>query len=98
MGCVSESQPATFYRYTREDTNVGVEAFVQQSFHHVITHAGKPEALFTIDAEARSVLHSVVSFDVSADGSRFVIPSITPGESSALVVLQNWEAQAAKLN
>jgi hypothetical protein len=31
----------------------------------------------------------VVSFDVSADGSRFVIPSMTPGESSALVVMQD---------
>jgi hypothetical protein len=55
-------------------------------------HAGKPEALFTIDAEARATLHSTISFDVSADGSRFVIPSLTPGESSALVVLQDWES------
>jgi len=47
--------------------------------------AGQPEPLFTIDAEARAAIHSVVSFDVSADGSRFVIPSMTPGESSALV-------------
>jgi hypothetical protein len=30
-------------------------------------------------AEARAAIHSVVSFDVSADGSRFVIPSMTPG-------------------
>jgi Tol biopolymer transport system component/DNA-binding winged helix-turn-helix (wHTH) protein len=59
--------------------------------------AGKPEALFTIDPEANATLHSVVSFDVSADGSRFVIPSMTPGESSALVVLQNWEAQVGML-
>ena len=36
------------------------------------------------------------SFDVSADGSRFVIPSITPGDSSALVVLQDWESLVAK--
>lgn len=59
-------------------------------------HAGRPEALFTIDAEARSTLHSVVSFDVSADGSRFVIPSMTPGENSALVVLQDWESLVGK--
>ena len=71
---------------------------VPLAFRPAAVHAGKPEALFTIDAEARSTLHSVVSFDVSADGSRFVIPSITPGESSALVVLQDWEAQVAKLN
>ena len=28
----------------------------------------------------------------------FVIPSITPGESCALVVLQDWESYVAKLN
>ena len=58
--------------------------------------AGQPEPLFIIDAEARAAIHSVVSFDVSADGSRFVIPSMTPGESSALVVLQDWESLLAK--
>jgi serine/threonine-protein kinase len=57
---------------------------------------GQPEPLFTIDAEARAAIHSVVSFDVSADGNRFVIPSMTPGESSALVVLQDWESLVAK--
>jgi len=57
---------------------------------------GQPEALFTIDAEARAAIHSVVAFDVSADGSRFVIPSMTPGESSAIVVLQDWESLVAK--
>ena len=40
----------------------------------------------------------LVSFEVSGDGSRFVIPSITPRESSALIVLQDWESQVAKLN
>jgi eukaryotic-like serine/threonine-protein kinase len=69
---------------------------VPLAFRPAAVHAGKPEALFTIDAEARSTVHSVVSFDVSADGSRFVIPSMTPGESSVLVVLQDWEAQVAK--
>ena len=58
--------------------------------------AGQPEALFTIDAEARATIHAAPSFDVSADGSRFVIPSMRPGESSALVVLQDWESLTAK--
>jgi serine/threonine-protein kinase len=58
--------------------------------------AEQPEPLFTIDAEARAAIHSVVSFDVSADGSRFVIPSMTPGASSALVVLRDWESLAGK--
>jgi len=65
-------------------------------FRSAGVHAGLPEALFTIDAEARSTIHSVVSFDVSADGSRFVIPSMAPGESSALVVLHDWESLVAK--
>jgi hypothetical protein len=56
-------------------------------------NAGKPEALFTIDAEAMAPFHSAVSFDVSTDGNRFVIPSLIPGDSSALVVLQDWESQ-----
>ena len=58
--------------------------------------AGQPEPLFTIDAEARATNHSVVSFDVSADGSRFVIPAMTPGESSAVAVLRDWESLVAK--
>lgn len=58
--------------------------------------AGKPEPLFTIDAEARATIHAIASFDVSADGTRFVIPSVTPGESSSLVVLQDWESLLAK--
>jgi eukaryotic-like serine/threonine-protein kinase len=59
-------------------------------------HAGRPEPLFTIDAEARAAIHSVVSFDVSADGSRFLIPSMIPGDASAVVVLQDWESLVAK--
>jgi hypothetical protein len=58
--------------------------------------AAKPEPLFRIDAEASSTVHAVVSFDVSADGRRFVIPSMTPGESSALVVLKDWESLVTK--
>ena len=69
---------------------------VPLAFRPAGVHAGKPEALFRIDAEAYSSFHSAVSFDVSADGSRFVIPSITPGDSSALVVLQDWESLVAK--
>lgn len=59
-------------------------------------HPGQQKPLFTIDAEARAAIHSVVSFDVSSDGSRFLIPSMTPGESSALVILQDWESVLPK--
>jgi hypothetical protein len=58
--------------------------------------AAEPQPLFTIDPEALSTVHSTPSFDVSADGSRFVIPSVSPGESSALVVLQDWESLIEK--
>jgi WD40 repeat protein len=51
----------------------------------------RPEPLFPIDPESRASVHSIPSFDVSSDGSRFVVPSMVPGESSTLVVLQNWE-------
>jgi Tol biopolymer transport system component/DNA-binding winged helix-turn-helix (wHTH) protein len=69
---------------------------VSLAFRSGEVRAGEPEPLFTIDAEARAAIHSVVSFDVSADGSRFVIPSMTPGESSAIVVMQDWESLVAK--
>ncbi|MDQ6678905.1 MAG: hypothetical protein M3Z09_16600, partial [Acidobacteriota bacterium] len=59
-------------------------------------HPGQPQPLFTIDAEALASFHSAVSFDVSADGARFVIPSMTPGDTSALVVLKDWESLVAK--
>jgi len=58
--------------------------------------ASQPQPLFSIDTEALSTMHGVPSFDVTADGSRFVIPSMTPGESSALVVLQDWESLTTK--
>jgi len=70
---------------------------VPLAFTRAEVRAGKPEALFTIQPEAYATIHSVVTFDVSPDGSRFVIPSITPGESSALVVVQDWESQITKL-
>jgi len=65
---------------------------VSLAFRAAAVHAGKPEALFTIDPDASSTLHSVVAFDVSPDGSRFVIPSVTQGDSPAIVVLQDWES------
>jgi eukaryotic-like serine/threonine-protein kinase len=53
---------------------------------------GPAKALFTITTEARAAIHSVMGFDVSADGNRFVIPVVTAPESPSLVVIQNWEA------
>jgi DNA-binding winged helix-turn-helix (wHTH) protein len=51
---------------------------------------GAAKALFTISSEARAAIHSVIGFDVSADGNRFVIA--TSPEGPSLVVVQNWEA------
>lgn len=54
---------------------------------------GKPMPLFTIENEARSAIHSVLGFDVSSDGQRFVIPVVTSPESPSIIVVQNWEAE-----
>lgn len=53
---------------------------------------GRATALFTISTEARAAIHSILGFDVSADGNRFVIPVVTSPEGPSLVVIQNWEA------
>jgi len=95
------AQCLRWYKDARELYYLGWDGQVYAvpiAFRAAAVRAGRPEALFTIDAEARSTLHSVVSFDVSAGGRRFVIPSITPGETSTLVVLPDWESQAAKSN
>ena len=53
---------------------------------------GPATPLFTISTEARAAIHSIVGFDVSADGQRFVIPIVTSAEGPSIVVVQNWEA------
>ncbi|MBI3278907.1 MAG: winged helix-turn-helix domain-containing protein [Acidobacteria bacterium] len=53
---------------------------------------GEPKPLFTISTEARAAIHSIIGFDVSPDGQRFVIPVVTSPERPSLVVIQNWEA------
>lgn len=52
---------------------------------------GPPETLFTVSTEARAAIHSLPGFDVSADGSRFVVPVVSGAESPSIVVIQNWE-------
>ena len=56
---------------------------------------GRVSPLFTISTEARAAIHSILGFDVSADGNRFVIPVVTSPEMPSLVVIQNWEALLA---
>jgi Tol biopolymer transport system component len=53
---------------------------------------GPSKVLFSIGTEARASIHSVLGFDVSADGRRFVIPTVSSAEGPSLVVIQNWEA------
>lgn len=53
---------------------------------------GPPTPLFTISTEALAAIHSVVGFDVSPDGQRFVIPMVSSAEGPSIVVVQNWEA------
>jgi Tol biopolymer transport system component len=51
---------------------------------------GAARRLFTISNEARGAIHSILGFDISLDGSRFVIARAL--ESPSIVVTQNWEA------
>jgi Tol biopolymer transport system component len=53
---------------------------------------GPATPLFTISTEARAAIHSVLGFDVSPDGQRFLIPAVTSQNGPSLVVMQNWEA------
>jgi eukaryotic-like serine/threonine-protein kinase len=53
---------------------------------------GPSKMLFSIATEARASIHSVLGFDVSADGQRFVIPTVSSAEGPSLVIIQNWEA------
>ena len=52
---------------------------------------GPATALFTISTEARAAIHSVLGFDVSSDGGRFIIPIVTAAEGPSIVVIENWE-------
>jgi eukaryotic-like serine/threonine-protein kinase len=54
-------------------------------------HFGAATALFAISTEARAAIHSVLGFDVSADGQRFVIPVVSALKAPSIVVVQNWE-------
>ena len=54
--------------------------------------AGAPVALFRIPVASRAVLPTAFGFDVSADGSRFLIPAVREPLSSYLVVMQGWES------
>jgi Tol biopolymer transport system component len=53
---------------------------------------GPPTPLFTISTEARAAIHSVLGFDASPDGQRFLIPAVSSRHGPSLVVMQNWEA------
>jgi len=53
---------------------------------------GQPTPLFAITTEARAAIHSLLGFDVSADGSRFIIPVVSSPEPLSIVVVQNWES------
>jgi hypothetical protein len=54
---------------------------------------GKPVPLFTISTESRAAVHSLLGFDVSADGQQFLIPIVTSSEKSEIVVVHNWESE-----
>lgn len=59
---------------------------------HPQFRAGRPVALFRISVASRAVLATAFGFDVSADGSRFLLPVVREPQSSQLVVMQGWES------
>ena len=52
---------------------------------------GAAQPLFRIEAEAIAAIHSLIGFDVAADGQSFVVPSVSSPEAPTLVAVQNWE-------
>ena len=54
--------------------------------------AGAPVPLFRVPVVSRAVLSTAFGFDVSADGSRFLLPTVREPLSSYLVVMQGWES------
>ena len=54
---------------------------------------GKPVRLVAVSMEARAAIHSLLGFDVSADGQQFLIPVVTSPDKSEIVVVQNWESE-----
>ncbi len=57
---------------------------------------GRATPLFSISTEVRAAIHSLLNFDVSPDGQRFLIPAMSSPEGPVLVVMQNWEAALAR--
>ena len=53
---------------------------------------GAPEPLFAVDLEAVLPYASSFCFEVSPDGRRFLLPTISDPEPNHLVVVQNWES------
>jgi eukaryotic-like serine/threonine-protein kinase len=88
---------ALMFRWRRDARELFYLAYDGRVHAVPVRLGAKPEfgaatPLFTISTEARAAIHSIVGFDVSSDGQRFVIPIVTSPDSSSLVVVQNWEA------
>lgn len=52
---------------------------------------GEPARLFKLNLHAMAALHSLFGFDVSADGRRFLIPTVATPETGSIIVVRNWE-------
>jgi Tol biopolymer transport system component len=53
---------------------------------------GTPVSLFRISVASRAVLPTVFGFDVSADGSRFLVSTVREPRGPNLVVVKDWES------
>jgi Tol biopolymer transport system component len=58
---------------------------------YAVALGGTPKPLFKIAPEAIAAVHSLMGFDVAADGQSFVVPTVTSPEAPVLVAVQNWE-------
>jgi hypothetical protein len=54
--------------------------------------ASAPVALFRVPVASWAVLSTAFGFDVSANGSRFLLPIVREPLTSYLVVMQGWES------
>ena len=84
-------------RWRRDGKELFYLAFDGRVYAVPVKLSPKPELgpatpLFTISTEARAAIHSILGFDVSPDGQRFLIPAVTSQDGPSLVVMQNWEA------
>ena len=57
-----------------------------------VRQPGSPVPLFRISIASRTILPTVFGFDITADGSRLLVPVAVNDKAAQLTVVQNWES------